>query len=88
MKSILLGTLVAVAFSGAAYAQSSTTVTTSPGAGGSYYIVQDSSTKRCTVTREKPTTKTMTVVGGDGTIYKSETEAQSALKTTKVCTTD
>lgn len=89
MKTVLLGMFVATAMSGAALAQSSTTVTTtSPGAGSSFYIVQDASTKRCTVTRERPTTKTMTVVGGDGTIYKSETEAQSALKTTKVCETN
>jgi hypothetical protein len=89
MKTMLLGMLAATAVSGAALAQSSTTVTTtSPSAGSSFYIVQDASTKRCTVTRERPTTKTMTVVGGDGTLYKSETEAQSALKTTKICTTD
>jgi hypothetical protein len=52
-----------------------------------YYIVQDSTTKKCTIVHEKPTATTMTVVG-DGTVYKTETEAQSALKTTKVCTSN
>ncbi|MBX9738888.1 MAG: hypothetical protein K2X62_02385 [Beijerinckiaceae bacterium] len=88
MKSVFIGAIAAFAFSSVAVAQTSTTVTTSPGAGSSYYIVQDASTKRCTVTREKPTTSSMTVVGGDGTVYKTETEAQSAIKTTKVCTTN
>lgn len=84
--AIALGGLL-IAVAAPAFAQSTTVTTTSPGA-SSYYIVQDASTKKCTITHEKPTSKTMTVVGGDGTIYKSETEAQSAMKTTKVCTTD
>src|SRR4051794_25266710 len=60
---------------------------TSPVLAQQYYVVQDSATKKCTVVHEKPTTTTMTVVG-DGTVYKTETEAQSALKTTKVCTSN
>jgi hypothetical protein len=88
MKSaIALAALMSAAIAAPAFAQSSSTTvtTTSPGA-SSYYIVQDASTKKCTITHEKPTGASMTVVGGDGTIYKTETEAQSALKTTKVCT--
>ncbi len=69
-----------------AFAQSTTVQTTTSGSG--FYIVQDVGTKRCTVTRERPTTSSMTVVGSDGTIYKTEIEATSALKTTKVCVTD
>jgi hypothetical protein len=53
--------------------------------GTSYYIVRDATTKRCTITHEKPTGSSVTVVSGD-TVYKSETEAQGAMKTTKVCT--
>ena len=49
-----------------------------------FYIVRDASTKKCTVVDSKPTTTTTTVVG-DG-IYKTKTEAESAVKTTKVCT--
>ena len=70
------------------YAQSSTTGETTTSGAGSFYIVQDASTKRCTVTRERPTTKTMTIVGSDGAVYKTEQQARSALKTTKVCVTD
>ena len=36
----------------------------------------------------KPSSASMTVVGGDGANYKTESEAQSAMKTTKVCTTN
>lgn len=48
-----------------------------------FYIVQDSSTKKCTVVEKKPTTTT-TVVVGDG-VYKTKVEAESAMKTVKVC---
>ena len=49
-----------------------------------FYIVRDATTKKCTVVDTKPTTTTITVVG-DG-VYKTKTEADSAVKTTKVCT--
>lgn len=49
-----------------------------------FYIVRDATTKKCTVVDTKPTTTTTTVVG-DG-VYKTKTEAESAVKTTKVCT--
>lgn len=48
-----------------------------------FYIVQDSSTKRCQIVEQRPTTTTTTVVG-DGT-YTSHVEAESAMKTVKVC---
>jgi hypothetical protein len=38
------------------------------------------------VVKEKPTTTTMTIVG-DGKVYTSETEAQTAMRTIKVCET-
>jgi hypothetical protein len=50
-----------------------------------WYVVQDTTTKRCTVVRDKPATKTSVVVSPAGTVYKTETEAQSAIKTIKVC---
>ena len=49
-----------------------------------FYIVRDATTKKCTVVDAKPTTTTTTVVG-DG-VYKTRVEADSAIKTTKVCT--
>jgi hypothetical protein len=49
-----------------------------------FYVVQDSSTKKCTIVDKKPTVTT-TVVVGDG-VYKTRTEAETAMKTVKVCT--
>ena len=49
-----------------------------------FYIVQDSSTKRCSIVEQRPTTQTSVVVG-DGKVYTSRTEAEGALKTVKVC---
>jgi hypothetical protein len=53
----------------------------------SFWVVQDK-TKHCRIVEQKPTSQEWTVVGGDGTVYHSRTEAESAMKTTKVCTTD
>jgi hypothetical protein len=52
-----------------------------------YYVVQDMKTKTCTVTEKKPaaTETTVTVVGG--VVYKTETEAEGAMKTITTCTT-
>jgi hypothetical protein len=50
-----------------------------------FYIVRDTTTKKCTVVDKKPTVTTTTIVG-DGTVYKSRTEADTAVKTVKVCT--
>lgn len=52
-----------------------------------WYVVQDTTTKRCTVVKERPTTKTTVIVGPAGTVYKTETEAQNAIRTIKVCET-
>jgi hypothetical protein len=53
-------------------------------AADSYYIVQDTSTRKCSVVAQKPTVTTMTVVG-DGKVFTSQTEAESAMKTVTVC---
>jgi hypothetical protein len=55
-----------------------------PAAAAEFYIVQDSGTKRCTIVDKKPTTTT-TVVVGDGKVYTTRTEAETAMKTVKVC---
>jgi hypothetical protein len=52
----------------------------------SYYIVQDMKTKKCTILDKKPVASEATVVGPDGTVYKTRTEAENAMKTVKVCT--
>jgi hypothetical protein len=78
------GMLVALAMPG--LATSTTTTTTTGGSSTTtteqYYVVRDPSTKRCTVTASKPSGGTTVVVGD--TIYKSRTEAETAV--TKVCT--
>jgi hypothetical protein len=49
-----------------------------------YYVVRDASTKKCTIVDTKPTATTTTVV--DNGTFKTKTEAESGMKTTKVCT--
>ena len=71
-KLIVCGALAAFALS------------TQAASAAEFYIVRDATTKKCTVVDAKPTTTTVTVVG-DG-IYKTKTEADSAIKTTKICT--
>ena len=51
-----------------------------------YYVVQDVATKKCTIVDKKPTTTTMVQVGP--VAFKSRTEAESGMKTVKVCTTN
>jgi hypothetical protein len=74
MKKYLIATTI-LAFTAPAFAQAS------------FYIVQDTKTKRCQVVKERPTTKTMVIVGNTGKVYATETEAQSAIRTIKVCET-
>jgi hypothetical protein len=52
-----------------------------------FYVVQDTTTKRCTVVKERPTTTTMVIVGDTGKVYTTEAEAQAAIRTIKVCET-
>lgn len=52
-----------------------------------FYIVQDTKTKRCSIVKERPTSTTMVVVGDSGKVYMTETEAQTAMRTVKVCET-
>jgi hypothetical protein len=59
-----------------------------PAAADSFYLMQDTKTKKCTVTTERPTGSEMTIIGGDGQVYKTHDEAEGAMKTTKVCTTE
>jgi hypothetical protein len=73
MKKFLISAAVAAIMTGAAYAQTE------------FYVVQDTSTKKCTIVDKKPTTKT-TVVVGDGKVFKTRTEAETGMKTIKVCT--
>jgi hypothetical protein len=69
-----------VGFALSAGAQTTTTT--------SYYVVQDVKTKKCEIVDQKPVSRDMTVVGGDGVIYHSRVEAETTLKTVKVCHTE
>jgi len=74
MKNLLLsGAIVAFTVT-SAFAQ---TVT-------EFYVVRDASTKKCTIVDKKPTTTTTTVV--DNGVFKTRTEAETSMKTMKVCT--
>lgn len=75
MKRTLLSVALSVAIVAPAAAQAT------------FYVVQDTTTKRCSVVREKPATKTMVIVGDSGKVYTTEAEAQSAMRTIKVCET-
>ena len=73
MKTLLLsGAIVAFAAT-AAYAQTT-----------EFYVVRDATTKKCTIVDKKPTTTTTTVV--DNGVFKTRTEAETSMKTMKVCT--
>jgi hypothetical protein len=50
-----------------------------------FWVVQDSTTKKCTIVEQKPTTTTTTVIGN--TAFKTRSEAENSMKTTKVCST-
>jgi len=54
----------------------------------SFYVVQDAKTKKCTIVDKKPTATEYTTVGEDGVVYKTRIEAETAMKTVKVCTTE
>jgi len=50
-----------------------------------FYVVRDSTTKKCMVVDKKPTVTTTTVVSEGGKTYKTKVEAEGAMKTVKVC---
>jgi hypothetical protein len=51
-----------------------------------FYVVRDATTKKCTIVDTKPTTTTTTIV--DNGTFKTKTEAETGMKTMKVCTTE
>ena len=79
MNRLVLAVALASTIAAPAFAQSTTTTTQE------YYVVQDASTKKCTIVDKKPTTTTMVQVGPMA--FKSRTEAESGMKTIKVCET-
>ena len=51
-----------------------------------YYVVQDTTTKRCMIVDKKPTTTT-TVTQVGPIAFKTRSEAETGIKTIKVCET-
>ena len=75
MKKLAITALVLSAFVTTAVAQTS------------FYVVQDVKTKKCTIVSEKPKdTTTVTQIGP--VAFKTRTEAEGSIKTTKVCSTN
>jgi hypothetical protein len=58
-----------------------------PALADEFYVVQDVKTKKCTIVDKKPTTTTEVSVVGT-TVFKTRTEAESGMKSIKVCTTN
>ena len=76
MKRFIIAAALVTAIAAPAFAQSMTT---------EYYVVQDSTTKKFTIVDKKPTTTTMVQVGP--AMFKTRTEAETGMKTIKVCET-
>ncbi|MES2601966.1 MAG: hypothetical protein V4602_14265 [Pseudomonadota bacterium] len=76
MRKFVISIGAVAMMTGAAYAQAA-----------AFYVVQDTSTKRCTIVDQKPTATT-TVVVGDGKVFTTRTEAEAGMKTMKICTTN
>ena len=60
---------------------------TAPTLAAEFYVVQDTATKKCTIVDKKPTVTTSVVVG-DGKVYTTRTEAETGMKSVKVCTSN
>jgi hypothetical protein len=74
MKRLAVTTALATVFASYAFAQATTE-----------YYVQDTTTKKCTIVDKKPTTTTVTQVGP--VAFKTRQEAETGMKTIKVCET-
>jgi hypothetical protein len=74
-KTLLIG---ALAFAASTIAQTAMAA--------EFYVVRDTTTKKCTIVDTKPTTSTVTIV--DNGTFKTKTEAETGMKTMKVCTSN
>ena len=72
MKKLLLSTAVVAFTVTSAFAQTT-----------EFYVVRDTATKKCTIVDKKPTATTTTIV--DNGTFKTRTEAETGMKTIKVC---
>jgi hypothetical protein len=76
-RKFLIASAAAAAIAVPAFAQTTTVE--------EYYVVQDPGTKKCTIVNQKPTTTSVVQVGPMA--FKTRTEAESGMKTIKVCET-
>jgi hypothetical protein len=53
-----------------------------------FYVVQDVKTKKCTIVDKKPTTTTEVTQVGGTTVYKTRADAETGMKSVKVCTSN
>ena len=79
MIRLAIAAALATAIAVPAFAQSTAT---------EFYVVQDSSTKKCTIVDKKPTDTTTMTILGEGAVFKTRTEAEGSMKSIKVCTTN
>lgn len=49
-----------------------------------FYVVQDKTTKKCSVSEKKPTSDSEMIIVSDG-IYRTRTEAEAGIEKIKVC---
>jgi uncharacterized membrane protein len=77
MQKIVAAALLVGALASPAFAQTA-----------EFYVVQDTATKKCTIVDKKPTVTTTTIVTPAGTVYKTRAEAETGMKSIKVCTTN
>jgi hypothetical protein len=55
-----------------------------PSLAAEFFIVQDTTTKRCTIVEQRPTSQTTVIVGPE-MAYTTRSEAEGAMKTVKIC---
>ena len=77
MKKLIVASALVASFAFPAFAQTA-----------EFYVVQDTATKKCTIVDKKPTVTTQTIVTPAGTVYKTRAEAETGMKTVKVCTSN
>ena len=74
-KYLMIGTMALAASAVAA-----------PSFAAEFYVVRDATTKKCTIVDTRPTTTTTTIV--DNGTFKTRTEAETGMKTMKICTSN
>lgn len=56
-----------------------------PALADEYYVVRDTTTKKCTIVDKRPTTTTTTITQVGPLAFKTRTEAEEGMKKEKIC---